>query len=62
MLAQIPEGVYTMKDRKGIINKNAKVYQRASKKIKSKMLTELSEILHMNRQSCCLFIEKGITC
>ncbi|MCX8031631.1 MAG: hypothetical protein N3A59_08670 [Thermodesulfovibrionales bacterium] len=59
MVTQIPEGVSTMKDRFVIINKNAKVYQRASKKIKSQMLTELSEILHINRQYIAFLLRKS---
>ncbi|MCS7163823.1 MAG: hypothetical protein NZ845_02350 [Thermodesulfovibrio sp.] len=61
MVAHILEVLYTMKDRK-VINKNAKVYQRASKKIKSQMITELSYILHINSQSHCLFIKKSAKC
>ncbi|MFN3740185.1 MAG: hypothetical protein ACK4TF_05865 [Thermodesulfovibrionales bacterium] len=50
MVAEIPKGVYTMQNKLVIINHNAKAYQKASKKIKSQMLKELSEILHMNKQ------------
>ncbi len=50
MAVVIPEGVYTMKSRFVIINENAKVYQRASKKVKARILDELTHILHMNRQ------------
>jgi hypothetical protein len=49
MVAQVPKGVYTMKDRYVIIKHNAKAYQKASKKVKSKMLDELSSMLSMNR-------------
>lgn len=50
MVAKVPKGVYTMKNKLVIINHNAKAYQKASKKTKSQMLKELSEILHMNKQ------------
>ncbi len=50
MVAIIPKGVYTMKDRFVIINENAKTYQKASKKVKSRILNELTHILQMNRQ------------
>lgn len=50
MVAEIPEGVYTMKNKLCIIFHNAKSYQKASKKIKTQMLNELSKILHLNRQ------------
>jgi hypothetical protein len=59
MVAFIPEGVYTMKDKSVIINHNAKAYQKASKKIKSRMLQELSEILHMNRQYLATLLRKA---
>lgn len=59
MVAQIPEGVYTMKDRLVIINHNAKAYQKASKKVKSQMLKELSEILLMNRQYIATLLRKA---
>jgi len=36
--------------KKAIINKNAKKYQKSAKKIKSKLLEELTKILHINRQ------------
>ncbi len=49
MVAQVPKGVYTMKDRYVIIKHNAKAYQKASKKVKSEMLDELSAMLSMNR-------------
>ncbi|MCX7913006.1 MAG: hypothetical protein N2511_00310 [Thermodesulfovibrionales bacterium] len=39
-----------MRDRFVIINHNAKRYQKASKKLKSQMLEELSKILHRNKQ------------
>ncbi|MCW4002400.1 MAG: transposase family protein, partial [Candidatus Bathyarchaeota archaeon] len=50
MVASIPKGVYNMKERLVIINHNADSYRKASKKLKSQMLTELSQILHRNRQ------------
>ena len=50
MVASIPKGVYTMKDRLVIINHNANSYRKASKKVKTKILTELSQILNRNRQ------------
>ncbi len=55
----IPKGVYTMKDKYVIINENAKVYQKASKKVKSKMLDELTHILHMNRQYLATLLSKA---
>lgn len=50
MVATVPKGVYTMKNRFVIINHNAKLYQRATKKVKTQMLNELFKLLHMNRQ------------
>jgi len=50
MVASIPKGLYNMKNRYVIIKHNHKKYKRASKKIKTAMLNELSEILHMNKQ------------
>lgn len=50
MVAQIPKGVYTMKAKRAIIKHNAAAYRKATKKVKSMMLDELAEILHMNRQ------------
>jgi len=50
VVARVPKGVYTMKARCAIIKHNAKAYRRATKKVKSLMLDELTEILHMNRQ------------
>ncbi len=50
MVTRIPEGVYTMNDIKRIIQYNAKVYQQASKRVKSQMLDELSHLVHRNRQ------------
>ena len=50
MVASIPKGVYTMKDRHVIIKHNAKAYRKASKKVKGQILDELSELLQMNRQ------------
>ena len=49
MVATVPKGVYTMKDRYVIIKHNAKEYQKASKKVKTEMLDELSAMLNMNR-------------
>lgn len=49
MVATVPKGVYTMKDRYVIIKHNAKAYQKAKKKQKSEMLDELSAMLSMNR-------------
>ncbi len=49
MVATVPKGVYTMKDRYVIIKHNAKAYQKASKKVKTEMLDELSAMLSMNR-------------
>jgi len=39
-----------MKSRYLIINHNKKAYQKSTKKLKTRMLDELSEILHLNRQ------------
>ncbi len=50
MLASIPKGVYTMKNKLVIILNNAELYRKANKKQKSKLLKELSLILHMNKQ------------
>ncbi len=45
MLARIPKGVYTMKNKLVIILNNAELYRKANK-----LLKELSLILHMNKQ------------
>lgn len=50
MVVSIPEGVYTMKDKSRIIKHNQELYQKASKKVKSRILEELSELLHMSRE------------
>ncbi|RME67642.1 MAG: transposase [Nitrospirae bacterium] len=50
MVARIPKGVYTMKDKIAILKENAPLYKKASKKLKSRLLDELSHILHMNRK------------
>jgi len=39
-----------MKDKKEILRENATVYKKASKTLKSQLLEELSQILHMNRK------------
>lgn len=39
-----------MREKLVIINHNATSYRKASKKVKSQILTELSQILHRNRQ------------
>ncbi|MCS7215967.1 MAG: transposase family protein [Thermodesulfovibrio sp.] len=59
MVAIVPEGVYTMKDRFVIINHNAHNYTKASKKVKSQMLTELSLILNRNRQYLGYLLRKS---
>lgn len=58
MVAQVPEEVYTMKARYTIIKHNAKAYQKGTKKVKSLILEELSEILHMNRQYLASLLRK----
>ncbi len=59
MVVVIPKGVYTMKIRFVIINENAKIYQKASKKVKAQMLDELTHILHINRQYLALLLSKA---
>lgn len=59
MVAFIPKGVYTMRGKAVIIKHNAEAYQKASKKIKSKILEELSEILHMNKQYLASLLRKA---
>jgi len=49
MVASIPDGVYKMKSRYLIIKHNKK-HIKINKKLKTHMLDELSEILHLNRQ------------
>jgi len=39
-----------MKDKKAILRENAILYKKVSKKLKSQLLDELSQILHMNRK------------
>ena len=56
MVSVIPEGVYTMQDRMSIIYKNATKYPRAKHKVKSQMLNELSQMLHMNRKYLALLL------
>jgi hypothetical protein len=50
MVAIIPKGVYTMKEKMSIIKHNASLYQRSTKKQKSFILDELTEILHLSRK------------
>jgi len=50
MVSVIPKGVYTMKGKMSIIAQNAYYYCHASKKQKSIMLDELSEVLNMSRK------------
>jgi len=50
MVSIIPKGVYTMKGRMSIISQNSSNYRKASKKKKSIILDELTQILHMNRK------------
>jgi hypothetical protein len=50
MVATIPKGVYTMKDRYVIIKHNQEAYKKASKKIKTAIINELSKILNRNKQ------------
>jgi hypothetical protein len=42
--------VYTMKNRYVIIKHNQEAYKKASKKIKTAIINELSKILNMNKQ------------
>jgi len=46
------------KARCAIIKHNAKAYRKAVKKVKSLMLDELTEMLHMNRQYLALHLEE----
>lgn len=48
MISIIPEGVFTMEDRRKTIKVNAPKYNKANKKIKSQMLKELSSTLHQH--------------
>lgn len=50
MVTIIPEGVYTMESKMSIIVHNSYNYRNASKKQKTIILNELTEILHMNRK------------
>jgi len=50
MVSIIPEGVYTMKGKMSIIIQNSYNYRNSSKKQKTIILDELTEILHMNRK------------
>lgn len=50
MVSKIPKKLYTMEEKYAIIRENAKIYQKARKKVKSEILNELTEILKMNRQ------------
>lgn len=45
MISVIPEGVFTMEDRRKIVKVNAPQYNKAKKKVKSQILRELSETL-----------------
>jgi len=49
MVLQFPKLLYTMEQRYAIIKENAKIYQKARKKIKTEMLNELTNILGFNR-------------
>ncbi|MCX7912996.1 MAG: hypothetical protein N2511_00260 [Thermodesulfovibrionales bacterium] len=48
-----------MKDRFVIVNHKVKTYQKASKKLKSKMLEELSKILYRNKQYIASLLRKS---
>jgi AraC-like DNA-binding protein len=49
MLASIPKGLYTRKQKIAIIKENAKRYMKASKKEKMLILDDLCDTLHMRR-------------
>lgn len=50
MVASIPRGLYTMRDRMSIISENVGKYRKSRKKGRSQILDELTEILGMNRK------------
>lgn len=50
MIVTIPQGVYTMKGKMSIIKENARRYRKALKKEKSKILDELTAILHLHKK------------
>ena len=49
MVSKFPKLLYPMEQRYAIIKENAKIYQKARKKIKTEMLNELTNILGFNR-------------
>ena len=49
MVATFPKGVYKMTDRMSIISANSGRYCKAGRKLKGKILDELTHILGMNR-------------
>ena len=50
MVIKIPEGIYTMKNKKAIISINAPLYRRSRKKKKIEILNELVNVLQLNRK------------
>jgi len=58
MVAQIPKGAYTMKARYAIIKHNAAAYRKATKKVKSLMLDELAQDIHITGQYLASLLRK----
>lgn len=50
MTITLPEGIYSMPAKRSIVKTNAVKYRKASKKMKSTILDELTEITHLNRK------------
>ncbi len=49
MVSKFPKILYTMEQKYAIIRENAKIYQKARKKVKTEILNELTNILKFNR-------------
>ena len=49
MVSKFPKTLYTMEQKYAIIRENAKIYQKARKKVKTEILNELTNILKFNR-------------
>jgi hypothetical protein len=49
MVSKFPKTLYTNQQKYAIIRENAKIYQKARKKVKTEILNELTNILKFNR-------------
>ncbi len=59
MIISIPEGVYTMKDKRSIVKLNAKLYKKATRKEKTVILDELVRTTHLHRKYIITLLNKA---